>query len=360
MVASQGSCAGVAVWYDEWQCSVRILRNCNGIVCWSGDLPGEKMGKKLRIALIAGGKSGEREVSLSGAAGVERALDPQKFEVVRYDAATDLGKIVADADNIDFAFILLHGLLGEDGTVQGFLELLEIPYQGSGVLGSAIAMNKHLAKELYRLHNLPVADWLILDRETEPDITGIVAQFGLPVVIKPVQEGSSLGLTLAQSEDDLVAGIARALTHDREIMVERYIRGRELTVGVLGNQDVVGLPVIEIIPGEGHSFFDYDAKYKPGATKEVCPAEIDTALTAKVQEYGVAAHRALRLRGYSRTDMMLAGDGQLYLLETNTIPGMTPTSLMPQAAAAYGLPFPALLEKLIALGMEDHQKGSSM
>jgi len=312
------------------------------------------MAEKLRIALIAGGKSGEREVSLSGAAGVAKALDPGKFDVVRYDPATDLAKMAIDAPNLDFAFILLHGLLGEDGTVQGFLELLEIPYQGSGVLGSAIAMNKHLAKELYRLYDLPVADWMVVSRNSKIDTAAIVARFGLPVVIKPVQEGSSLGLTLAQSESELLAGIDRALTHDREVMIEKYIRGRELTVGVLGNDEVVGLPVIEIIPGEGHSFFDYDAKYKPGATNEVCPAEIDAELTATVQRLGVAAHKALRLRGYSRTDMILDGDGQLFLLETNTIPGMTPTSLMPQAAAVHGLPFPVLLEKLIELGLADH------
>lgn len=320
------------------------------------ELGGVAMGeKKLRVALIAGGKSGEREVSLSGAAGVEKALDPAKFDVVRYDSATDLAQIALDASKIDFAFILLHGLLGEDGTVQGFLELLDIPYQGSGVLGSAIAMNKHLAKELYRLHGLPVADWVIVSRTTKIDPPQVVSRFGLPVVIKPVQEGSSLGLTLAQTESELIDGIAKALKHDREVMIEKYIRGRELTVGVLGNDEVVGLPVIEIIPGEGHAFFDYDAKYKPGVTKEVCPAEINTELTTTVQQLGVDAHRALRLRGYSRTDMILDEAGRLYLLETNTIPGMTPTSLMPQAAAEYGLSFSDLLEKLIDLGLADHR-----
>lgn len=308
--------------------------------------------KKLRIALIAGGKSGEREVSLSGAAGVEKALDKEKFHVVRYDPATDLARIAADAKDIDFAFILLHGLYGEDGTMQGFLQLLDIPFQGSGVLGSAIAMDKHLAKELYRLNDLPVADWLIIDKETVIESSELVARFGLPVVIKPVREGSSLGLTLARSEDDLVLGIKRALQHDAHVMVEKYIKGRELTVGVLGNSDPVGLPVIEIVPGEQFAFFDYDAKYKPGASEEICPAQISAELTALAQQYGVAAHNALRLRGYSRTDMMLDGDGSLYLLETNTIPGMTATSLMPQAAAVFGLPFPQFLERLIELGME--------
>ena len=311
---------------------------------------------KLHIALVAGGTSGERQVSLNGAAGVEKALDPQKFLVRRYDPATDLARLAADAPEIDFAFILLHGRFGEDGTMQGFLELLGVPYQGSGVLGSAIAMDKHLAKELYRLNGLPIADWLIISGSDQVDGNQLVARFGLPVVIKPVHEGSSLGLTLARTKADLLAGIERALSHDSHVMVEKYIKGRELTVGVLGNRDVEALPVIEIVPGEGFDFFDYDAKYKPGATEEICPARISAEQTALAQQYGVAAHRALRLKGYSRTDMILAADGSMYLLETNTIPGMTATSLMPQAAAAHGLPFPQFLERLIELGMEGRKK----
>lgn len=308
--------------------------------------------QKLRIALVAGGISGEREVSLNGAAGVEKALDPGKFIVSRYDPATDLAKLAADAPEIDFAFILLHGLYGEDGTMQGFLDLLGVPYQGSGVLGSAIAMDKNLAKELYKLNGLPVADWQVVTRDDKVDTGELVSRFGLPVVIKPVHEGSSLGLTLAQSEEELKDGIEKALSHDSHVMVEKYIRGRELTVGVLGNNELAPLPVIEIVPGEEFAFFDYDAKYKPGASEEICPAKISAELTEIVQRYGVTAHKVLRLKGYSRTDIMLAEDESLYLLETNTIPGMTVTSLMPQAAAEYGLPFPQFLERLVELGME--------
>lgn len=312
--------------------------------------------KKLHIALIAGGVSGEREVSLNGAAGVEKALDSEKFQVSRFDPATDLTKLAAAAAEIDFAFILLHGLYGEDGTMQGFLELLNIPYQGSGVLGSAVAMNKHLAKELYKLNGLPVADWCVVSSLQDPQINRVSERFGLPVVIKPVHEGSSLGLTLAKSHEQLLEGVKKALEHDTHVMIEQYIKGRELTVGVLGNDEVVALPVIEIVPGEEYSFFDYDAKYIPGATNEICPAEIEDQVTARVQQYGVEAHKALRLKGYSRTDIMLADDGTAYLLETNTIPGMTATSLMPQAAAEFGLPFPEFLEKLIELGLEGKSK----
>lgn len=308
--------------------------------------------QKLHIALVAGGTSGEREVSLNGAAGVEKALDPGKFFIRRYDPATDLAKLAADAPEIDFAFILLHGLHGEDGTMQGFLDLLGVPYQGSGVLGSAIAMDKHLAKELYRLNDLPVAEWRVVTKHDRVDSAELISDFGLPVVIKPVHEGSSLGLTLARSEQELRDGIVTALGHDSHVMVEKYIRGRELTVGVLGNKALEPLPVIEIIPGDEFAFFDYDAKYKPGASEEICPADISNEVRVRVQQYGVTAHQALRLKGYSRTDMILAEDGSLYLLETNTIPGMTVTSLMPQAAAEYGLDFPQFLERLIELGLE--------
>jgi D-alanine-D-alanine ligase len=312
--------------------------------------------QKLNIALLAGGTSGEREVSLNGAAGVEKALDPDKFMVRRYDPATDLVRLATDAPEIDFAFILLHGRHGEDGTMQGFLDLLGVPYQGSGVLGSAIAMDKHLAKELYRLNGLPVADWRIVSSDARISSAEVMKIFGLPVVIKPVHEGSSLGLTLARSEEQLVQGIDRALRHDSQVMVEKYIKGRELTVGVFGNRALSALPVIEIVPGPGFDFFDYDAKYKEGATEEICPARINDTITAQVQQYGLAAHRALRLRGYSRTDMILEPSGALYLLETNTIPGMTATSLMPRAAAAHGLSFSQFLEKLIELGREGRSK----
>lgn len=309
-------------------------------------------GTRLNVALLAGGRSGEREVSLMGAAGVERALDKEKFKVTRYDPLTDLGKIAAEADSIDFAFILLHGLWGEDGTMQGFLDLLDIPYQGSGVLGSALAMDKNLAKEIYRLNGLPVARWRTVSRGDEYSAEEFAEALGFPIVVKPVADGSSLGMTIAGNIDELEGGIAKAIDLSGRAMAEKFISGREITVGVLGNSVPAALPVIEIIPGEGYAFFDYEAKYQPGATREVCPAEIEEEITEKAQEYGVVAHRALQLRGYSRTDMIVSDEGEIYILETNTIPGMTPTSLFPQAAEVHGLGFPQLLETLIALGME--------
>lgn len=308
--------------------------------------------QKMRIALLAGGTSGEREVSLNGAAEVEKALDKNKFEVIRFDPATDLEKLVQAAPTIDFAFILLHGLKGEDGTVQGLLELLNIPHQGSGVLGSAIAMDKNLAKELYVMDGLPVAKWEILTTASSYNIEEMVENFGLPIVVKPVRDGSSLGMTIANSTQQLSDGIEKAMAHGNEVMVEQYIEGREITVGVIGNQELIALPLIEIVPGEGFEFFDYDAKYVPGATEEICPAPVSDEVAARAQDYAIRAHKVLRLKGYSRTDMMLDGEDNLYLLETNTIPGMTATSLLPQAAAEYGLGFSAFLERLIELGLE--------
>lgn len=309
-------------------------------------------GQKIRIALLAGGTSGEREVSLNGAAEVEKALPKDKFSVRRFDTATDLPDLVAAKDEIDFAFILLHGLQGEDGTMQGLLDLLNIPHQGSGVLGSAIAMDKHLSKELYQLEGLPVAQSEIVTPKNAMAGKGIAKKLGLPLVVKPVREGSSLGMTIAKTEDELIDGIEKALTHGREVMVEQYIRGRELTVGVVGNDTLEALPLIEIVPGEEFTFFDYTAKYKPGASNEICPAPVSEEVTRKAQDFALRAHKVLRLRGYSRTDMMLDENEDLYLLETNTIPGMTSTSLLPQAAAEFGLPFPDFLERLVELGME--------
>lgn len=308
--------------------------------------------KKIRVALLAGGRSGEREVSLAGAAGFEAAIDRERYDLRRYDPKTDLVLLAQDADSIDVAFILLHGNYGEDGTVQGYLELLDIPYQGSGVLGSALAMDKNMAKMLYRLKGLPVAEWEMARPADREDPERLLAILDLPLVIKPVREGSSLGMTVARNKEQLLAGVRLAYEYDSEVMVEQFLSGREVTVAVLGNDELTPLPLVEIIPGEEYEFFDYNAKYKAGATREICPAEVDAAITAKAQALAVEAHRALQLRGYSRTDMILTSDGSLYLLETNTIPGMTPTSLFPQAAAAAGLDFTGLISRLLELALE--------
>jgi len=308
--------------------------------------------KKIRVALLAGGASGEREVSLAGAAGFEDAIDRDKYELRRYDTKSDLGQLAEDAADIDVAFILLHGIHGEDGTVQGYLDLLGIPYQGSGVLGSALAMDKNMAKVLYRLNGLPVADWVMASHGDIENPGRILETLNFPLVIKPIREGSSLGMSVARNVEELQRGIEIAYQHDSEVMVEQFVNGREITVGVLGNEKLSALPLIEIIPGDEYPFFDYTAKYKKGASTEICPADVEEEVSILAKEYAVAAHKVLQLRGYSRTDMILASDGALYILETNTIPGMTPTSLLPQAAKEFGLNFTELIDTLLQLALE--------
>ena len=309
------------------------------------------MNKKIKLALIAGGKSGEREVSLAGAKGVLAALDPNKYIVSQYDAATDLAKIAAEAEEIDVAFVLLHGLLGEDGSMSGFLDLLGLPYQCSGVLGSALAMDKNMAKKVYQAAGLPVAGWQIAQEASLAEAKRLIKELGLPLVIKPIRQGSSLGMSIAHDEEAVVTGVAQAFKHDDQVMVEQFVKGREITVGVLGNQNLTPLPIVEIIPGEDYPFFDYQAKYQAGASQEICPADLSAEITAKAQDYGLKAHKALGLKGYSRTDMMVVDSGEIIIIETNTIPGMTPTSLLPQAAKEYGLSFGELLDRLIELAV---------
>lgn len=309
------------------------------------------MVKKLRVALIAGGKSGERQVSLDGAKGVLAALNTEKYDVRQYDPASDLAQLAADAAELDVAFILLHGPLGEDGSMQGFLDLLGLPYQGSGVLGSAVAMDKNLAKMLYRQAGLPVAAWRMVSRADSERPEEISDGLRFPLVIKPVRQGSSLGMSIAHDDSELSSGIKLAFEFDDEVMVEEFVQGREITGGVLGNEELQPLPLVEIIPGEEHPFFDYTAKYQQGASEEICPADFSDQLTDLAQQYAVQAHQVLQLRGYSRTDMIVAEDGKIYVIETNTIPGMTPTSLLPQAAEAAGLPFSDLLDRLLELAL---------
>ena len=306
--------------------------------------------KKRTVALLSGGISSEREVSLNSGNQVFEALDKEKYRVIRYDPKTDLPRLVAEADDIDVALVILHGPFGEDGTVQGLLDLLGIPYQGAGVLGSAAAMNKLAAKRLYAQCGLPVPAYRVIETESGFDADACIADIGLPLVVKPVAAGSSVGMTIVRDASALKPAVQSALAFDRQVLAEAFVDGVEVTGGVIGNDAVEALPLIEIIPGEGHEFFDYAAKYTPGATQEICPARIDANLTEKAQRYAVEAHKALFCRGYSRTDMILKG-GEFYVLETNTIPGMTQTSLFPQAAAAAGMDFTRLLDRLIELAL---------
>ena len=309
---------------------------------------------KLRLALIAGGKSSEREVSLKSGAQVYQALNKDKYDIRRYDPLTDLERLVREARELDAALIIMHGRGGEDGSMQGLLDLLEIPYQGSGVLASALAMNKELSKAIYQLAGLRVPAALAFDRHKAPSPPEIEAKLGLPVVIKPVNEGSSIGISKAPTLEALKTGLAAAFALDNRVLVEEFIQGTEVTGGVLGNAKLQALPLVEIIPASTYTFFDYEAKYQPGATQEICPARLSPEMTKRAQECALIAHQALGCRGYSRTDMMIR-EQEIYVLETNTIPGMTATSLFPQGAKAAGIDFPDLLDTLITLAREKEQ-----
>ena len=310
--------------------------------------------KKLTIALLSGGISSERDVSIASGDQVYEALDHNKYTVLRYDPKTDLHQLVTDAPKIDAALIILHGPFGEDGTIQGLLDLLDIPYQGSGVLGSALGMNKLASKHLYEKSGLLVPSYTVLGQNDAFDEDTCIRSLGLPLVVKPVGSGSSVGISVVKSKDSLKKAIDEAFTQDDKVLIEAYIDGIELTGGVIGNDQLEAFPLIEIVPDKSYEFFDYEAKYTAGATKEICPARINAAMTEKAQEIAKTAHQALFCKGYSRTDMILK-DQDIFVLETNTIPGMTATSLLPLAAGKEGISFRRLLDRLIELSMEDRK-----
>ncbi len=308
-------------------------------------------GGRLRVAVIMGGDSAERDVSLKSGSAVINALDPKKYHAVDYEPPADIVRLVDDADSIDVALIMLHGRGGEDGSMQGLLDIVKVPYQCSGILGCALAMNKIMSKDRFRQAGLPVAPDFYINKQTENAAEKAIEKIGLPLVVKPSLEGSSFGVSICLKDEDVQAAIDVALSMDNEIIVEKFIKGREITCSVIGDPIPEPLPLIEILPGEGHVFFDYIAKYTPGATNEVCPAGLDQGTTALIQELAVKAHMALGLRRYSRIDFMLGEDGPV-ILEANTIPGMTETSLLPLAAKHAGMDFPALLDRLIELALK--------
>jgi len=247
---------------------------------------------------------------------------------------------IRDADVI---FIALHGGQGEDGTVQAVLDVIGVPYTGSGHLASALAMDKDLSKRIVRDHGLSVPAW-VMGPATADYVKRTV---GYPCIVKPSKQGSSVGLTLVRRGSDLARAVALAERYDDEVMIEQFVGGTELTVGILGDE---ALPVIEIRPQ--HELFDYECKYQPGMSEEICPAPIDPALAAKTQDAAQRAHRALKLSGYSRVDFRVGGDGDIFFLEANTLPGVTAQSLIPKAARAAGMSFPSFAETVCRLALE--------
>lgn len=309
------------------------------------------MEKKITVALLSGGTSSEREVSLSGGDQVYQALDKDKYTVFRYDPKTDIARLVADASKIDVALIILHGTHGEDGSIQGLLDLLHIPYQCSGILGSAVAINKLSSKFLYKQHNILTPDFMSIHKNDAVDADTCIHRLGLPVVVKPVCGGSSIGMTVVHAKKDLIRALDNAFVYDETVLLEAFIKGTEITGAVIGNKNPESLPIIEIVPKKTHAFFDYKAKYTAGETEEICPARISDPLTRRAQKLAKQSHGALFCKGCSRTDMMVSGN-DIYVLETNTIPGMTACSLLPLAAEKAGMNFSQLIDRLIELALD--------
>ena len=309
--------------------------------------------ERIKLALLYGGDSTEREVSIMSWEAVRENLDPSRYEIFDYDLKTDLPQLVSDAALLDVALICMHGRGGEDGAVQGLLDLLKLPYQGSGVLGSATAMNKRLSKELYLRAGLTLPKSIVLNRASPIELEAF--RDLIPCMVKPAHEGSSGGMSKVEQLESLPEAIADAFKYDEEILVEEFIAGIEVTGAVIGLDELQSLPLIEIVPKGEHIFFDYTAKYDASQTDEICPARISPELTEKAQKAAITAHRALGLRGYSRTDMIIR-NGEILVLETNTIPGMTKNSLLPKAASQAGIEFSCLLDLLIEMAFQAHKK----
>ncbi len=305
---------------------------------------------QIRVAVLYGGRSAEREVSLNTGAQVSAALQHNGFSVVEIDTGDDEFVLQLGSIDADVAFICLHGRFGEDGTVQGLCELLEMPYVGSGVLASALAMDKVKSKQFFTLAGLATPEYAVLHRHELYDVNALAAHLGDKTVVKPANEGSSVGMTIVHEPGELPAAIDKAFEHDSVVLVERFVEGTEVTVGVLGNDEVVALPTLEIVPE--HEFYDYDSKYVPGMSRHIIPAGVSAEQRDECQRLAVAAHKALGCRGISRSDTIVDRDGAVWLLETNTIPGMTSTSLVPDAARAAGIEFPDLCRMLVEFALE--------
>lgn len=301
----------------------------------------------LRILLLQGGDSSEREVSLSSGGRVAAALRAKGHVVTEADPAGDAFAVLPAARAADVVWMALHGGAGEDGTIQAMFDLAGVTYTGSGHLASALAMDKDLSKIVFQAAGVPTAAWRMLrpgDRwpwRTAPFAAEVSTALGLPLVVKPSKQGSTVGLSVVKATQALPEAIALAFEHDDEVMLEAYVPGRELTVGILG--DWV-MPVGEIIPK--HEIYDYECKYTAGMAEEIFPADLPPAVRDEAQRLARLAYDALKLRGCARIDFRLHPDGGLYCLEANTLPGMTATSLVPQAAQADGVDFPTLCERI--------------
>jgi D-alanine-D-alanine ligase len=296
--------------------------------------------KNKKVGVLMGGLSAEREVSLESGAAVYKALLERGYDAIAIDMGRDLAQILTK-ESVGVAFICLHGRYGEDGAVQGLLEVLGIPYTGAGVLASALAMNKIFAKKLFQASGLTVAPYRVVQQGHEPDLATI--GFSLPVVVKPSQEGSSVGVSIVRRAEEYQPALEAAFVYDAEILVEQFIKGREIQVGILEER---ALGAIEIVPKK--EFYDYEAKYTPGMADHILPAPLSPDLYRQVLGAGEEAHQALGCCGYSRVDFLVTDEDECYLLEVNTLPGMTALSLLPEIARGAGIGFAELVERILA------------
>lgn len=303
-----------------------------------------------RIGVLMGGASSEREISLKSGHAVFDALVQLGLDTLSIDIATENPEENArliNSHNINCAFIALHGRFGEDGGIQKILDGLSLPYTGSGVRASQLAMDKIASRKIFQTQGLSVPDYRIIEKVTYAPDWKDKFNLTFPLVVKPATHGSSIGLTIVDKKEGFTEAIDLAFSYDQRIVVENYIRGREITVGILDEQP---LPVIEIVPKK--RFFDYEAKYQTGMTDYVVPAQLESAIARQAQDAALDAHKALGCFGCSRADMILSNENIPYVLEVNTIPGLTTTSLLPKAAKVAGLDYGQLCLKLISLAYE--------
>jgi len=316
---------------------------------------------KLRVAVLYGGRSSEHEISLRSAESIIAALDPAKYEVERILITPEgrwepraISPDPAANPNIDVVFPVLHGTFGEDGTVQGLLDLAGLPYVGAGVLASAVSMDKEVMKRLFAERGLPIAEYAVVFRDRF-DLDDLCRRFEFPVFVKPANLGSSVGISKAHTLEELKAALVVAARYDRKILVERNIAGREFECAVLGNRDPVAAVPCEILPSR--DFYDYEDKYVLGKSKTVLPADLTAEQTREVQRLAVECYRAVECEGMARVDFLMeSATGKFYLNEINTIPGFTAISMYPKMWEAAGVPYAQLLDRLIELALERHRE----
>jgi len=301
--------------------------------------------KPQKIAVLMGGRSSEREISIKTGKQISQALAGEGYEVKEFDPAGALVNGLKDFQP-DVVFIALHGKYGEDGTMQGLLELLGFPYTGPGVLSSALCMDKVIAKKVMCYEGIPTPSFHVITEELEEGaVENLIKELGLPLVVKPSKQGSAIGVSIVREKGELEKALNEALKYDQAVLVEAYIDGTELTAAVLGTKNPRVLPLVEIVFET--EFYDYTAKYSPGMSHHIIPARISPEAAAKVEELALRTYRAMDCCQLSRVDFMLNSEGQPFVLETNTIPGMTETSLFPDAAKAAGISFAELVSLLV-------------